>query len=180
MISRFAQSLVLFVLVTASARAQASSQPSETHGFWVELGAGVGKSSSAQGNAALSADMSLQRGHQLWSVRGDAVSTSWSSGVAQVGLLFGRASVIPKGRFGGVSAGIAFVQSATCIRNCGLLSSGPATHETRDGVGVSAAATGAIRTGTRGGVGIGITAFGNVNSLSSFVGINVGISGGRW
>jgi hypothetical protein len=148
--------------------------------LWLELGAGVGKSASAKGNAAVSGAVEWQRGHGLWSVRGDAVSTSWSSSVAQVALLLGRATVDSNARFGGASAGLGFVHSTACIRNCGLFSSGPATQTARDGLGVSVAVTGALRAGRRGGVGIGITPFANINSLSSFVGVSVGVSGGRW
>jgi hypothetical protein len=50
----------------------------------------------------------------------------------------------------------------------------------RDGIGVSLAAKTALRAGRSGGVGIGLTAFGNINSLSSFGGVTLSISGGRW
>ena len=73
MIRRLAQSIFLCFTAT-SARAQTSSASSETQGFWAEIGAGVGKSASAKGNAAVSAAVEWQRGHQLWSFRGDAVS----------------------------------------------------------------------------------------------------------
>jgi len=182
MTPRVALSLTFFIpfLIANSVRAQTGSPTNRAAGFWLELGAGVGKAASTSGNAAVSGGLDWQRGTQLVSLRGDAVSTSWSSSVAQVALLLGRATDRQRSRFGAASAGLAFVRSAECIRNCGILSSGPADQQTHSGVGAAGAITGAIRAGNRGGIGIGITAFANVNSLSSFAGATVTLSGGRW
>ena len=179
----FSFALFLFVGTNASAQGAGAAIPgseSEGPGMWFELGAGVGKAAGAAGNAALSASVDWRNAKLLVSGRGDALSTSWSSSVAQIGLLAGRASTRPDGRFASASAGVGFVHADQCVTNCGLLSTGAATHESRDGVGVSLAMQGALRAGHRAGVGIGIAAFGNVNSISSFAGVTLTLSGGRW
>jgi hypothetical protein len=150
------------------------------HGFWIELGAGVGKSVNADGNADVSASVEWQQGSTLLSVRGDGVSTGFSSALGQLAFMVGRASTETGGRFTAASAGIAFTQSSVCVTNCGLFSDGKTARETRNTIGLTGALKGALRGGSRGGVGIGLTMFVNVNSISSFGGVAVSLSGGRW
>ncbi len=188
-IQQLSYSLVLLATMAAHAIAQAPVPAGavvprtigvDLRGFWIELGAGVGKALNAQGGADVSASVDWQQGSRLWSVRGDGVSTGWSSGVGQVALMLGRATTTSGHQFGAASAGIAFAQTSVCLSNCGLFSSGNALQETHNTVGAAVALKGALRAGGRGGVGIGATAFGNVNSESSFMGIAVTLSGGRW
>ena len=186
MIPRFARSLLLVVVATR-ALAQTSTSPTPAgesnpagRGIWLELGAGVGKAAGKTGDAAVSASLAWQQRQRLLSVRGDAVSTSWSSSIAQVALLLGRATIRSDARFASASLGLGFVHSDACVTNCGLFSSGPSVHSADDAIGATAVVNAAIRAGHRGGVGIGVSAFANVNSISSFAGATVSVSAGRW
>jgi hypothetical protein len=188
-IQRLSCSLVLIAAIAAHAIAQnpvlAGAVVPRTidvglHGFWIELGAGVGKSVDAGGNADVSASLEWQQGTTLLSVRGDGVSTGFSSALGQLAFMVGKASTETGGRFTAASAGIAFTQSSVCITNCGLFSDGNTARKTRNTIGATGALKGALRGGSRGGVGIGLTMFVNVNSISSFGGVAVSLSGGRW
>ena len=188
-IQRFSCSLLLLVTIAAHATAQ-SPVPAgavvpriidvDLHGFWIELGGGVGKPLNAKGGANVSASFDWQQGSRLWSVRGDGLSTGWSSGVGQLALMIGRATTTSGHQFGAASAGIALTQSSVCLSNCGLFSSGGVVKETHQTLGAVVALNRALRAGSKSGFGIGATAFGNVNSESSFMGIAVMFSAGHW
>jgi len=188
-IKRFSCSLALLAAIATHALGQAPVPPEavvphtigvDLRGFWIELGAGVGKAADANGDADVSASIEWQQGSTLLSVRGDGVSTGWSSAVGQLAFLVGRASTKSGGRFGAASAGVAFTQSSVCITNCGIFSSGPSTKETHNTIGLAGVVKGALRSGSRGGVGIGVSLFANVNSVASFGGLALSLSGGRW
>ena len=186
MITRFIRS-VLLIIVATRAFAQAPTPPtpadqikSTIRGTWLELGAGVGKATGKKGDAAGSAVLAWQERQLLLSLRGDAVSTSWSSSITQVGLLLGRATTRSDARFAAAALGVGFVHADACISNCGLFSTGPSVHSGDNAIGATAVVNAAIRAGHRGGVGIGVTAFANANSVSSFAGATVSLSAGRW
>ena len=189
MIHRFSSGAALLATIAMRASAQTPVPATSTEhratvpvtkAVWIELGAGVGKSLDADCDGAISASVDWQEGARLLSVRGDGVATGWSSAVGQFALLLGRASTRSDGRFAAASAGIAFTQATVCIRSCGLFNEGNPVRDTRNTIGVVGALKGALRAGSRGGVGIGLTMFVNANSVSSFGGLALSLSAGRW
>lgn len=163
--------MLLGVLTTLLNPAVAGAQQSSTEPtrVWLAGGLGGGYFSSLDGNpndpgiALLGALVVKEDRHRV-ALRGTLLFEILGDGLAEVGLLYGRAWTRERSQRS-LSAGLALVSGADCHGVFG----GPCNPPSKT-VGLPLSATMSFRPSSF--LGLGLEAFANLNSLASFVGVS--------
>jgi hypothetical protein len=152
-----------------------------TRGEWVaaSLGAATYRIRHGDGAAVLTGDVNVQRGPLLATLRGQFLDDFGET--ESLSLLLGRATTANSVGFASVSGGVTALQRKPCVAACELFGDGPPElGPLRGGVGVMIAGDAALRVGRARGVSIGLTAYGDFNTLKSYVEIGLEIGVGAW
>ena len=174
----------LFALATADGFAQAESRS------WVGIGAGIGYVAAGSApeqdvidNAGVGVlYVSSQRGANGFSLRGAGAIELFGDGIADLGLLYGRATT-GGGSYGSFGIGVAVVTGSfreDGLDLCGILSDRDDCPDTSPQGFTTVGIPLEVQLALRGRhVGIGIYGFANLNPESSFVGATVSLHVGR-
>lgn len=156
--------LTILLIPTAAGAQQSSTEPTRV---WLAVGLGGGFFSSLDGDPndpgiALLGALVLKEDRHRVALRGTLMFEILEDGVAEVGLLYGRAWTRERSQ-SSLSAGLALVYA----QDCHGLFGGPCDPSKT--VGLPLSATMSFHPASF--LGLGLEAFANLNRLTSFVGV---------